>query len=83
MVLCQWAVTPHREGLHRPLVVAHILERRQQELLKVLIDLVWVYSGCVVRVVVLLMVVMMMSVAALRLMRQYRMVMIILSMTSW
>lgn len=37
MLLCQWAVTSNREGLHRPLIVAQILEWRQQEILKVLL----------------------------------------------
>jgi len=82
MVLCQWAVTTHREGLHRPLIVAHILERRQQELLKVLIEFLWVCSRCAFIRVVLLMVVMTMSVAVQRLSKQCKMLMIILSMTS-
>lgn len=37
MLLCYWAVTGNREGLHRPLIVAQILEWRQQEILKVFI----------------------------------------------
>ena len=39
MLLCQWGVTSNREGLHRPLIVAQILEWRQQEILKVFIIL--------------------------------------------
>ena len=35
MLLCQWAVTPHRSGNHRPLVVARILCQRQSEIIKV------------------------------------------------
>lgn len=29
MLLCQWAVTPHRHGCHRPLVAARLLKRLQ------------------------------------------------------
>ena len=35
MLLCQWAVTPHRAGEHRPLIAAKMLLQRQTEILKV------------------------------------------------
>ena len=34
MLLCQWAVTPHRSGDHRPLVAARILCQRQIDFLQ-------------------------------------------------
>ena len=36
MLLCEWAVSPHRTGHHRPMVVAKLLAQRQTDLLKVL-----------------------------------------------
>ena len=36
MLLCQWGVSSNREGLHRPLIVAQILEWRQHDFVKVL-----------------------------------------------
>jgi mediator of RNA polymerase II transcription subunit 12 len=41
MLLCQWAVTPHRTGIHRPLVSARLLKRIQHDKLQgqVLTDL--------------------------------------------
>ena len=33
MLLCQWAITPHRHGLHRPLVAARLLKKLQSDLL--------------------------------------------------
>ena len=35
MLLCQWAVTSHRCGTHRPLAAARLLRQRQEEVLKV------------------------------------------------
>lgn len=35
MLLCQWAVSTHRSGIHRPLVVARILRQRQDQLIRV------------------------------------------------
>ena len=35
MLLCQWAVSTHRAGHHRPMVAAKILAQRQVDLLKV------------------------------------------------
>ena len=32
MLLCQWAVTPHRHGYHRPLVAARLLKRIQLDI---------------------------------------------------
>lgn len=32
MLLCQWAVTPHRHGYHRPLVAARLLKRLQVDI---------------------------------------------------
>lgn len=35
MLLCQWAVTPHRSGVHRGLVVARLLRQRQDQIIRV------------------------------------------------
>ena len=35
MLLCQWAVSSHRSGVHRPLVVARILRQRQDQIIRV------------------------------------------------
>ena len=35
MLLCRWAITPHREGQHRPLVAAQLIKQRQNTVLKV------------------------------------------------
>jgi len=35
MLLCQWGVTPHRSGRHRPLVAARILRQKQDQIMRV------------------------------------------------
>ncbi len=47
MLLCQWAVSAHRSGAHRPLVMARILRQRQDHVIRVRIWGVaeWVWSS--------------------------------------
>ena len=35
MLLCQWAVSAHRSGVHRPLVAARVLRQRQDQVIRV------------------------------------------------
>ncbi len=42
MLLCKWATTPHRYGDHRPLVTTRILAQRQNDIIKVIINSVFI-----------------------------------------
>ena len=46
MLLCRWAITPHREGQHRPLVAAQLMKQRQNTVLKVCgVKEEWLWEG--------------------------------------